>query len=112
MIEDAASGIQLVQEMKQLQIYRVKPIRPEKDKKTRLFAQTAVFESARVKFPVSALWLKDCISELTSFPFGKFDDQVDAIGQGLTFMRERLEEPGLLGFYRIEYEKLMKERIG
>ena len=111
LVEDASSGIQLVQELKHQQIYSVKPIRPEKDKITRIFAQTAVFESGRVKFPVEAPWLRDCIHELTTFPFDKFDDQVDALGQGLTFMRDRLDEPGIFGYMRQEVEKLKQQGL-
>ncbi len=106
LIEDASSGTQLAQDLKEKDIYRVEPIKPEGDKKTRLFAQASVFESGKVYLPRNAHWLNDFVHELTSFPSGKHDDQVDAISQALTFLRERLDEPGLIAYYRQESEKI------
>jgi predicted phage terminase large subunit-like protein len=100
LVEDASSGIQLVQELKAANIYAVTPIRPDRDKETRLFAQSILFQSGRVRLPERAVWLSDFVSELTSFPAAKFDDQVDAISQALTYLRERLDEPGLITYYR------------
>ena len=88
------------------QIYCVNPIKPLGDKQTRLFAQQAVFESGRIKFPQEAYWLVECIRELSAFPYAKHDDQVDAMTQALGFMRERLEEPGLIAYYRLEVERM------
>lgn len=105
LIEDASSGTQLVQDLKEKSIYRVQPIKPEGDKKTRLFAQASVFEAGKVYLPKDAHWLNDFVHELTSFPSAKHDDQVDAISQALTFLRERLDEPGLITYYRQEAEK-------
>lgn len=109
-IEDASSGIQLAQELREHQIYCVKPIKPRGDKQTRLYAQQAVFESARLKFPESAPWLSHCIRELTSFPQSKYDDQVDALSQGIAFLRERLDEPGILAYYRMQHERLQGDQ--
>jgi len=105
LIEDASSGTQLVQDLKEKDIYRVQPIKPEGDKKTRLFAQASIFEAGKVYLPKDAFWLNDFVHELTSFPSAKHDDQVDAISQALTFLRERLDEPGLIRYYREEFEK-------
>ena len=109
LVEDAASGTALIQELKEHQIYSVKAIKPQGDKQTRLFAQQSIFESGRIQFPYGAHWLPDCAKELTAFPYCKHDDQVDAMTQALGFMRERLDEPGILGYYREEVEKLRKE---
>jgi predicted phage terminase large subunit-like protein len=105
LIEDASSGTQLVQDLKELDIYCVKPVRPEGDKKTRLFAQTSVFEAGKIYIPAKAHWVDDFIHEVTSFPSAKFDDQVDAMSQALTYSREHLDEPGILAYYRMEAEK-------
>ncbi|MFT7229064.1 MAG: putative phage terminase large subunit-like protein [Methylophilaceae bacterium] len=99
LIEDASSGTQLVKDLKEQDIYCVKPIRPEGDKKTRLFAQASVFEAGKVYVPEQAPWLDNFIHKLTSFPSAKFDNQVDAMIQGLSYLREHLKEPGLLTFY-------------
>ena len=99
-------AMKLVQDLKEHNIYCVKPIRPEGDKKTRLFAQASVFESGKIYVPVQAHWVDDFIHELTSFPTAKFDDQVDAMSQALTYLREHLDEPGIITFYRREVERL------
>ena len=105
LIEDASSGTQLVQDLKEQDIYCVKPIRPEGDKKSRLFAQASIFDSGKVYLPTHAHWVDDFIHELTAFPSAKFDDQVDAMSQALTYIREYLDEPGILAYYRMEAEK-------
>jgi len=106
LVEDAGSGIALIQELKEHQIYCVKPIKPQGDKQTRLFAQQAIFESGRIKFLKEGVWLPECIKELTSFPYAKHDDQVDALTQAMGFMRESLEEPGMLAYMRMEVERM------
>lgn len=106
LIEDASSGTQLVQDLKEQNIYCVKPVRPEGDKKTRLFAQASVFEAGKIYIPEESHWVDSFIHELTSFPSAKFDDQVDAMSQGLSYLREHLDEPALLTYYREEAEKL------
>lgn len=53
--------------------------------------------------------VEDFIYELTTFPVSKFDDQVDAMSQALCYMRERLDEPGLITFYRMEVERMRRE---
>ncbi|MGA3209545.1 MAG: phage terminase large subunit [Syntrophales bacterium] len=105
LVEDASSGIQLVQELKQERIYSVKPFKPQGDKQTRLFAQQSLFESGVVRVPKEAHWVTGFVHELTSFPFHKFNDQVDAISQGLAYLRERLDEPGFIAYYRQLYEE-------
>jgi hypothetical protein len=47
----------------------------------------------------------DFVHEITSFPVYKFDDQVDAVSQGLVNLRERLDEPGWIDYMRQEYEE-------
>jgi len=48
------------------------------DKIMRLHAQTAVIENGFVHLPGEAHWLADTVSELTAFPAGRHDDQVDS----------------------------------
>jgi len=52
----------------------------------RLFAQSHHFESGKVLLPSFALWLREFIRELTSFPGSKHDDQVDSTTQALPYM--------------------------
>ena len=88
LIEDKASGTQLIQELKSSGLYRVTSYDPPPgtDKILRLHAQSAAFEAGRVLLPNKALWLADYERELTSFPGSKFDDQVDSTTQALDYM--------------------------
>jgi len=105
LVEDAASGVQLVQDLKAQRIYSVKPVKVKGDKQTRVFAQSGLFESGVVRIPQKAAWVTDFVHEITSFPFHKFDDQVDATIQGLDYLRERLDEPGFIAYMRQLYEE-------
>lgn len=89
LIEDKASGTQLIQELRG-ETYGIQPYEPPpgSDKVMRLHAQTGLFESGFVHLPASALWLADYVNELTTFPGSKYDDQVDSTTQALAYMRE------------------------
>lgn len=82
-IEDKASGTQLIQDLKSDGVYNIKPYEPppHADKIVRLHAQTAEFESGKVLLPRSAPWLNEYVRELISFPGSKYDDQVDSTTQ-------------------------------
>jgi len=87
-IEDRASGTQLIQELKREGVCFIEPYLPppQCDKVVRLHAQTAAFESGRVLLPRWAPWLTEYIRELTSFPGSKYDDQVDSTTQALEYL--------------------------
>jgi predicted phage terminase large subunit-like protein len=89
LIEDKASGTQLIQDLKDGGPYGVKPYAPPpgSDKTLRLYAQTAEFENGRVLLPRSAPWLDEYIRELTTFPGSKYDDQVDSTTQALEHLK-------------------------
>ncbi len=106
LVEDKSSGTQLVQEMKDVQMYRVVPVKPNGDKETRLVKHSVKFANGRVRLPEQAHWLADYTHELISFPSSKFSDQVDATTQALEYLQERMDEPGLIAYYRMEVEKM------
>lgn len=87
-VEDKASGTQLIQDLKSQGVYQIKPYEapPQTDKIMRLHAQTAQFESGHVLLPRSAPWLAEYVRELTTFPGTKFDDQVDSTTQALDYL--------------------------
>jgi len=91
LIEDKASGTQLIQNLKAGGMYGIKPYDPPagSDKILRLYAQTTEFESGRVLLPLSASWLDEYIHELTSFPGSKYDDQVDSTTQALDYLKSK-----------------------
>ena len=99
LIEDKASGTQLIQDLKEDRVHAVTAYEPPPgtDKIMRLHAQTAVFENGRVFFPTKATWLADYTNELFSFPGSRYDDQVDSTTQALAYMKE----PDALEIWRI-----------
>ena len=95
LIEDKASGIQLVQELKYDGLHIVRGVTPQGDKTMRLLAQTATIENGFVHLPKDAPWLLDYLTEMTSFPMAKHDDQVDATSQALGWLASELWKPGM-----------------
>jgi predicted phage terminase large subunit-like protein len=89
-IEDKASGTQLIQDMQQERLYGVHAYKPppNTDKQVRLHMQTTFFENGKVFLPRDASWLAEYVAEITGFPGTKFDDQVDSTTQALAYLRE------------------------
>ena len=89
-IEDKASGTQLIQELKAEGLVQVQAHEPppRMDKKMRLHAQTGIFESGHIWLPKAATWLDEYVRELTSFPLARYNDQVDSTTQALEFVRK------------------------
>jgi predicted phage terminase large subunit-like protein len=88
LIEDKASGTQLIQDLQAEHLFGITPYAPPSgtDKIMRLHAQTAWFENGFVSLPRNAQWLADYVTELTGFPGTKFDDQVDSTTQALSHL--------------------------
>jgi len=55
-----------------------------------------------VHLPEQAAWLAEYFHELTSFPQGKHDDQVDSTSQALDWFKQRCMRPaiGIIEYYR------------
>jgi predicted phage terminase large subunit-like protein len=85
LIEDASTGIALIQELNDILLCAVEPIPIERDKIGRLYVQQGKFHAGRVLFPRGASFLPELEAELLSFPQGKTDDQVDSITQALAY---------------------------
>jgi predicted phage terminase large subunit-like protein len=90
LIEDKASGMSLIQDLRADGLSGVKPYEPPAgtDKIMRLHLQTALFANGHVLLPRQAPWLADYVAELTGFPGTKFDDQVDSTTQALQYLKE------------------------
>jgi predicted phage terminase large subunit-like protein len=82
LIEDVGAGTALIQELRQHGRFAI-PVRPERDKVTRMSIQSAKFEAGQVYLPERAPWLAVFEAELFAFPNGKHDDQVDTVSQVL-----------------------------
>jgi predicted phage terminase large subunit-like protein len=88
-IEDRASGTQLIQDLIGDGISHVARYSPDGDKVMRLHAQTAAIENGFVFVPEEAPWLADYLAELLAFPGGRHDDQVDSTAQALAWARTK-----------------------
>ena len=96
LIEDAASGAQLIQTLRHetpMGVPRPLARKPEGDKLTRLDAQSVRIESGVLRLPQEAPWLAAFERELLGFPNSKFDDQVDALAQLLAWVGTRRQVP-------------------
>lgn len=89
LVEDKASGQQLVQDLKNSTRLPVLPIIPKGDKYTRLNVLTPLFESGKIFIPRDADWRDAYEDELTTFPHSPHDDQVDMTTQALSYLLER-----------------------
>src|SRR4029077_8045530 len=72
LIEDRASGTQLIQELVNDGLRIVEPVKPEGDKVMRFNAQTATIENGFVYVPHEASWLAEYMHEITTFPSAKY----------------------------------------
>lgn len=87
LVEDRASGQQLLQDARRETGLPLIAQQPKKDKVTRFAAISAMIEAGRVVLPEQAPWLADFEAELFAFPGGAHDDQVDALTQYLDWVR-------------------------
>src|SRR5271157_5556238 len=108
LIEDKASGTQLIQELIQEGLHAVTRYQPQSDKIMRMHAQTAMIENGFVHLPKEAGWLAEYLHEMTIFPKGKHDDQVDSTAQMLDWFKQAGSGPssnaGIWHFYKEQYE--------
>ncbi|MBV8938850.1 MAG: phage terminase large subunit [Alphaproteobacteria bacterium] len=89
LIEDKASGQQLLQDLRCETPLPLIAVLPRGDKFTRAAAASAQVEAGRLKLPKAALWLAEFEHELLAFPNGAHDDQVDALSQYFEWTRGR-----------------------
>src|SRR6201987_129402 len=110
LIEDKASGTQLIQELITEGCYAVTRYLPTSDKTMRLNAQTAIIENGFVHIPQSAPWLAEYLHELTVFPRGKHDDQADSTAQFLDWYKKPGKDQGYIDWLREAAEEKNKQR--
>ena len=83
-IEDASSGIGLIQDLKNDRFYKVEAVKPKGDKPMRLRNVSAIVEAGQIFVPHQAPWLEDFLHELMMFPNCRYKDQVDSFTQALS----------------------------
>jgi hypothetical protein len=79
----------------------------EGDKIMRLHAQTATIDNGFVHIPEAAPWLAEYLHEMTVFPRGKHDDQVDSTAQFLDWLKMPMASWGIYEATRRRAAKLM-----
>jgi predicted phage terminase large subunit-like protein len=100
LIEDKASGTQLIQDLREAGLSRVTGYAPDGDKAMRLHAQSAIIEGGFVSLPTEAPWLADYIRELTTLPAARHNDQVDSTSQALAWTKMRPPGWGMMQYYQ------------
>ena len=110
LIEDKASGTQLIQDLIAEGCHGVTRYQPSGDKTMRLHAQTAVIENGFVHLPETAPWLAEYLHELAVFPNGKHDDQADSTAQFLDWFKRPFSNQGIFELYRRQHEQREAEQ--
>ena len=105
LIEDKASGTQLIQELIEDGCHAVTRYQPTIDKIMRLHAQTTIIESGFVHIPEAAPWLPEYLHEMTVFPKGKHDDQVDSTAQFLDWFKRPFPGQAFYELMRMQAER-------
>jgi len=108
LIEDKASGTQLIQELINEGLHAVKKYEPTMDKIMRMHSVTSTIENGFAHLPDKAAWLAEYLHELTSFPNGRYDDQVDSTSQALDWFKQQCtsSEYGVIGYFKREAAKM------
>jgi predicted phage terminase large subunit-like protein len=109
LIEDKASGTQLIQELRYEGVHGVHAYVTSMDKTMRMSSVTSTIESGLVHLPEKAEWLAEYLHELTSFPNAKYDDQADSTSQALDWAKENTRLPWVVQLAREEAEKRKKD---
>jgi predicted phage terminase large subunit-like protein len=113
LIEDKASGTQLIQELVSEGMHAIKKYEPTMDKIMRMHSVTSTIENGFVHIPEKAPWLQEYLHELATFPKGKYDDQADSTSQALDWFKQECMTTryGLFDYYKQEAEKLKAEEL-
>jgi len=107
-IEDRSAGTQLIQELIAAGMHGVVRYAPKDDKIMRMHSTSSTIENGFVHVPVEAPWLSEYLHEMTMFPNGKYDDQVDSTSQALDWFKQHGADSQ---FGYIEYLKQESARL-
>lgn len=87
LIEDAASGQSIIQELQRGTSMPVVAIKPKGSKQARADLVLPLFEAGKVLLPANVPWLEDFIAEHLFFPKGAHDDMVDTTSMALNRLK-------------------------
>ena len=107
LVEDKANGPAVIQEL-QHDVAGLIAVTPEGGKIARAHAVSPMVEAGNVHLPHPILtpWVKDFLEEAAAFPYGRHDDQVDAMTQALRRLRESS------GMFRVPESELVVNPFG
>jgi predicted phage terminase large subunit-like protein len=114
LIEDKASGTQLIQELHFEGVRGITGCKPGAGGKVmRMSAETGTIQAGQVYLPAEASWLPEYLHEMVVFPNGRYDDQVDSTAQALNWIKQRQWAPnmGLFNYMREQYEAQRDSRL-
>jgi len=93
-VEDKASGTGIIQAARK-EGKPLKKLKADTDKVSRAFDISLMYENGMVYHLSNATWLTDYENEMTKFPKGEFDDQVDmASYAGILVSRDKVQKHG------------------
>lgn len=97
-IEDKASGISLIQELKRGTRIPIKQIKADKEKLEYINAATPLIEQGKVFLVEGKEWLKEFMDECEDYPNVEFDDQIDIMAKFLNEAKKSItpELPGII----------------
>ncbi len=90
LIESAASGLALIQELKRTISVPVIEVVPRGSKESRIDSILPIFEAGKVRLPEGAPWLDEWVDEHLRFPNGRHDDFVDTTFLALDRLRDMI----------------------
>ncbi len=108
-IEDKASGISLIQELKRDTNIPIKEIKADKDKMEYVNAAAPIIEGGRVKLLNNADRLEGFIDECIEFPNGEYDDQVDIMCKYLNETKNNITQKEIKVRF-VKRDKLRKKK--
>jgi hypothetical protein len=87
-VEATGQGPALISDIRGEQGLLIEPVTPHENKVSRLHKHRNAIRSGIVALPEAAPWVAEFIDEMVQFPYGHFDDQVDAMTQFLDWLAE------------------------
>jgi len=102
-IEDKASGTQLIQDLIYEGVPGIQKYEPPpgQDKIMRMSSCSSTIENGFVYLPEKAAWLGEYLHEFRLFPKGKHDDQVDSTSQALDWVKQIFQRGSQVSFEQV-----------
>ena len=110
LIENKASGTQLIQDLVRDGFKDLIPCMPENSKAMRVNEAVELIRQGRVLLPENAPWLQGFLKELSSFPDSQYKDQVDSTSQALGWIEFAPPEPTFLVHSRLQKARVYMGR--